>query len=1152
MKKFLRVLSLILFNVFVVIFILACLFTYLDSDTQVDQLLRDYVFGNGDSGTISATINQATYPTWYSSVDDVLDGNGAVAAAAEAEGAVLLKNDNGALPLAGTDNVDFFGPTAYSPMYSIGGAGSVCINAGSKTAAQLGMSSNYFANTKTDRTQTFYSELVKAGVNCNSALANVYSGLLTSTFSGSEYTDNSNTHVPRVRNENWSDVSGSVNTGTYKTAIYVIGRMSAEDSDTPPHYASTNNYDNDGSTDFLQLTSGEQTILRNLSAKRAGGEFSKLIVIFNMAAPMQQNLDSLYSTYNIDAAVWAGFPGSDGIAGIARLLTGQSSFSGGLSDMWYAGRAYNPSDPNYSNAAASQNTSVVMQEDMYPGYRYAETRYEDYVSGTQNAGTYDYSTCVNYPFGYGLTYADSGNGFSMTLGGTDEGGASVPGIEGNDDPDKNYYTTGTYETKADDGTITRYKRGVYRKYGTGAESYVLDHDLSVKRPEDELRAKGDAPGDYDDLTMHVTVTNNGSVAGKKIVQIYLQQAPYKGTGTVEKAAVELVGYAKTRVLQPGESEILDIEIDANKYFASYDSSLKDADGNTAGGYELDAGTYYLTAASNSHEAVNSILKYKRGNSGASVDTSRMDSTFGAGSASMVEAVEVSEDRAASYEYWTQGGATPVNQLSDVDPNHSNSSTVTFMSRSDWSGTVSGTSYFSLTASQIDSSMATNSTFASTGNNFNGSYSSSDLNKYYPNTVEYADTAAKYGSGSANESGQYEITLNDLIGVEYDGRRGATEDDIRLWNDFLDQLTWDDYSTLLNTGRRQTKSLNAIGDPGTNDSNASNGFQFRFSLSSADSGLRNVGFSYKYDNADENRDQYPTGYPCEGIIASTFNIELAYAVGQAIGEDALWAGISGVYGFGLGLHRNPYHGRTGEYYSDDPYLTGTMGGYETLGCQSKGCYVYNKHFVMNDQDANRNKYNTFAREQVVRELYIRPFEIAIEIGDGMNVMTSFNNVGSMWSGQNYSLMHNILREELGMAGFAVSDWYQTNNMNVTWGLLAGNDLPDGYASIPSVSSDAAYYGAYYQAMRTSAQRIAYVVANSNALNGMSAGSASSYTYSFDPDWYTDRDNLVMAANIIFAVSAVFVIGTTAWAACSHMYSKVKKNPDYKGNGKTKKK
>lgn len=71
------------------------------------------------------------------------------------------------------------------------------------------------------------------------------------------------------------------------------------------------------------------------------------------------------------------------------------------------------------------------------------------------------------------------------------------------------------------------------------------------------------------------------------------------------------------------------------------------------------------------------------------------------------------------------------------------------------------------------------------------------------------------------------------------------------------------------------------------------------------------------------------------------------MGQAIGEDGLWAGASGLYGFGLGLHRNPYHGRVGEYYSEDPYLTGVIGGYESLGAQSKGLYVYNKHFVLND-------------------------------------------------------------------------------------------------------------------------------------------------------------------------------------------------------------
>lgn len=87
--------------------------------------------------------------------------------------------------------------------------------------------------------------------------------------------------------------------------------------------------------------------------------------------------------------------------------------------------------------------------------------------------------------------------------------------------------------------------------------------------------------------------------------------------------------------------------------------------------------------------------------------------------------------------------------------------------------------------------------------------------------------------------------------------------------------------------------------------------------------------------------YPTGYPCEGICAATFNDEIAYLVGQTMGEDALCGGVSGLYGFGLGMQRNPYHGRYGEFNSDYSFLTGSIGGYEIKGAQSKGLYVYNK-------------------------------------------------------------------------------------------------------------------------------------------------------------------------------------------------------------------
>lgn len=215
---------------------------------------------------------------------------------------------------------------------------------------------------------------------------------------------------------------------------------------------------------------------------------------------------------------------------------------------------------------------------------------------------------------------------------------------------------------------------------------------------------------------------------------------------------------------------------------------------------------------------------------------------------------------------------------------------------------------------------------------------------------------------------------------------------------------------------------------------------------------------------------------------------------------------------------------GEYYSDDPYLTGIMAGWSSLGAQEKGLYVYNKHFVLNDQETNRSSYATWITEQALRQSYIRPFEIAIEIGDAMCVMTAFNRIGTYWSGNDYNLLTKCLRGELGMRGFAVTDWYPSTAMNVTNGLLAGQDLPDG-EDINSLrgKGPGTDNGHLAQAMRVSAQRILYTVANSNAMNFYGEGT---YQITYDPEWWGVRDAILIIIYVLFGISCVLTAAAYA--------------------------
>ncbi len=1038
MSKKLHKVAKAFFNISAIVFGFTMLFGSLSKAPSVDGLLSQYVFGEGRTEIINTGKDPVRFKTWYTSVEDVLNGNGAIAAAAQAEGTVLLKNDNNALPLnVETDKVSVFGVTAYDPMYSLDGAGEVKINA--------------------DRQQWLHTELEKEGVEINQDLADWYNS--NKSFWREDYiniydnTTNKNGANATLNGASWSDISSAKTKAGYNTAIFVTGRMTNEAIDLPP--LTSNGASGTTNNDYLKFSAKELDMLSNLK-----NNFDKVIVVFNQANPMQEDLPKLLEQYGVDAALWIGFPGSDGLAAVADLMVGKSTPSGGLSTTWYTSRNANPSTANFGNSS-----NVVMQEDMYIGYRYAETRYEDVLLGAENAGEYVYGDNISYPFGYGLSYTD----FSY----------EIVGLEGNDDPAKNYYTTGSHKGQ--------------------------------KKPAAELRAKGSELGDYDDLILKVKVTNEGDTyAGKEVVQVYLQQ-PYTATSLshgVQKPSVELVGFGKTSKLAPGASETIEIEIDANKYFASYDRLAGEN-----GAYVLDEGAYYLAAGRNSHEALNSIL-LKKSAEGKTVNKGGMDSEYGAGNAANVQTVVVDKERSENYVYWTQGGLTPENIFDNMDPNvaSGNANLVAFMNRSNWKNTATGTNYDGIALSGV----MNDGKFMNSNQKAN--FTLENIAKYFP---QYDQNQEDPKFGVYDEANA--IMLADMIGVEYDPARGASEEDIAKWDAFMSQLTWEETYGLLNNGLRRTTAIEKVGKPYTNDVNASNSISWMFDMSiQGGQGSNNVGFAYKFDPA--NREYNPTGYPCEGIIAASFNIEVAKAVGQAIGEDGLWTGASGLYGFGLGLHRNPYHGRAGEYYSEDPVLTGIIGGYETLGAQSKGLYVYNKHFVLNDQEANRTGYNSWLREQTFRQIYLRPFELAIEIGDAMNVMTAFNRVGSSWSGNNYNLMTTCLRHEFGMAGFAVTDYWRSGGMNLTWGILAGQDLPDGSGGANDIKDFApgTGYGFYTTAVRQSAQRIMYVVANSNAMNFIGE---DTIIKKYDPEWYAIRDIVVAAAIGEFALSCLFVVITT---------------------------
>lgn len=870
----------------------------------------------------------------YNSIAELKAAGEAKVREVEGEGIVLLKNDNNILPLKEGSNVALVGVTILDPVY--GGTGSGAVDA------------NGAAN--------YYDVMTQAGYN-------VVDKELLDYYVEKEAKRNAH-EIGEIK---WSKVkkNNGDTIGNGEDVIFVVGRVGGEGNDV------TVTIDDTLDDDYLKLNENELSILEGLKELKDDGKIRSITMIINSANPMSVGFLN-DEAYGVDAALWVGSVGQTGIYAVGDVISGKTNPSGSLPDTWWVDNQLNPVQNNfgsYTYADANNfdlgtnankfNQYVVYQEGIYVGYKYTETRYEDVVMGTPNAGSFNYNSVVGYPFGFGLSYTS----FSFS--------------------DMQVEKTG--------------------------EGRQTSYDVSVK------------------------VTNTGAVAGKKTVQVYAQKpyTEYDKQNGIEKAAVELAGYGKTAILQPGESEV--VKVNVPEYFlTSYDAT-------GTGVYILDEGHYYLTVADDSHAAANNILAAK----GMTTE----NGMTAAGDASLTYGMDYTFD-AETYATSYGTGSEVKSLFADADVNRyegSGDNSVVYYSRSNWAGTVtSGPVQLAMTAQiAADAKLDDSDLPDATGMEF-------------PTMGE-----------SAN------LQLVNMMDYDYDDPQ---------WDIFMDQLTYEQMAKLCANGLRMTINIDAIGKPLTVDHNGPSGVTQKYSVGEN---------GYAVQTNDPQKDIKGTCYPCNGIIAATFNDELIREVGELIGEDAMWAGYAGLYGTGLNIHRSPYAGRVFEYYSEDGTLTGLVDAAETLGIQSKGVYVYNKHFVLNDQENNRAGIATWVNEQALRENYLRAFELPIVNADAKCVMTAFNRLGAQWAGAYTELLTDWLRGEAGMEGFAVTDMYDDTYMVKANEVVAGNDIPDNYVG-DDISQFAAYgpngttpNAAVAQALRTSSKRVLYTVLHSRGMDGISS-------------------------------------------------------------------
>ena len=366
-----------------------------------------------------------------------------------------------------------------------------------------------------------------------------------------------------------------------------------------------------------------------------------------------------------------------------------------------------------------------------------------------------------------------------------------------------------------------------------------------------------------------------------------------------------------------------------------------------------------------------------------------------------------------------------------------------------------------------------------------------------------------------------IRLRDLVGVEYN--------DIK-WDEFLDQLSFEDLVNLFNEGCYSTTFIEKTDEDGEK-------IVVVPATTSADGPTGLVSFLGNVVKGAK-----PAVYGCcyycsECLVAQTYNLELAEEQAAAIGDEALVGNerghslaYPGWYAPAVNLHRSPFSGRNTEYYSEDPLLSGKFAATVIDGVQKKGVYANVKHFALNDQETHRSAKGiaTWCDEQAIRELYLRPFEIAIKEGKSKGLMSSFNRIGTTWAGGDYILLTTILRKEWGFVGSVICDFHTDDYMDSKQMLYAGGDL--NLVSLAACKLKVGNAAKNVNAsnakdvtlLRNAVHNTLYCIANSNIMKAEIIGYK-------DPVW-----TIVLTASTIGV--AVGIVGWGAWAIVSSLLKK----------------
>lgn len=820
--------------------------------------------------------------------------------------------------------------------------------------------------------------------------------------------------------EKYTELTSTLTADYKETAIVVFSRVGKEGGDM---WMQEEDSVSHKTVSSLALHQSEKDLLEFIKAQG----FGKVIVLLN--APNQME------TYEIaplcDSILYIGTPGHQGFVGVAEILSGKVNPSGHIVDTYAKNSLSAPATVNSGTETPTfSNLDCIHDKINGNGDQSA-----DYIS-TQVEGIY-----IGYKY-YETRYADS-----------------VIGGRGADS------TKGSRDNTA-------------WKYGNEVD-YTFGHGLSYTTFEQKLGSVTYDAG-KDLYTIKVSVKNTGSVAGKSVVQLYAQTpyGAYEINNKVEKSAVQLVGFAKTKLLKGGDSEEVTITVD-RYLLASYDYIQ-------AKGWILSEGDYYFAIGNDAHDALNNMLAAQGYTKADGMDVD-------GNAANCKKFLTIGSTDTDSYRKG-ENNVIVTNQFDDIDLNYWIKNSAKYITRNDWENSYP-------TAKTVVA--ATDEMITKLGNK---TYTKPQ------NATSYKEEAAKFGKDSG-------LTLGTMKDVPFESG---------LWYDFIYQINIED----LPAATVESFTCPAVGtlSPSFKVGDGDDSVGGTISI------YKESGTIYPKDENDKDTTvKFATIRYCgKPILTGTFNVDLYTGRGHCMGEEALWSRLMINYNIGGDLHRTPFGGRSFEYCSEDSYMTYLVSIPEVLAMEACGTHAGSKHFCNNDQETYREGVAVMTTEQAFRETNLRAFEGAIRVAKEGGLMQSFARVGLTWTSYSYALNTQVLRNEWGWKqGSIDTDAAPMRKVEAEGtglkfhsaeGFVAGTtqwclDSVTGHgASALKIAQDTDD-GYLIQKMVESAHVWLYQISRSNLVNGFASGDK---VVQVTPWWQTTITACQVAFSVLTVAAAAMLV------------------------------